>query len=484
MLNKTYSGYSLAEEARNTAYNRRGKRGLDARLRYQPVTFVSAGFMDPLKEFEVEQKKLDETLLAQKGEQEPSSNTPNPIPIEDVKEQEGFVEEPSAPPFILDLAGDQSLRPNQEYTPSANVPEPHYGSDSSEEVILFKGRDTSRQNQVPAESSQSTSGQQYASPRDTLELRAIDRELRVVENSIRQDSTTITQESTQHQVPETIVEADDHVSLSTTTKYGRPRRNAPISVASDEEAAIIADYIANMKDDTDEDEDEVDNHPGIGSHAFQVLRDLGGTDSDAVPREISSDEHSSDGSLDDEIKNGDQKRHRELEDEHMARMLAKQEELGLGGDDVLLFDGSGSDDDEDSWQTAPKGTPRRKKKGSSKQARLVQRKGLYPSATQMADAFDDLDLMDWYRPALNNFKNAPKTFDVSDSELEEAMSMAWQKDRLKKAEKKKEREELRSQGLLGKNVNPDDLRVKYQGGMSIDDLANELESFLTGTQQQ
>ena len=37
---------------------------------------------------------------------------------------------------------------------------------------------------------------------------------------------------------------------------------------------------------------------------------------------------------------------------------------------------------------------------------------------------------------------------------------------------------LRSQGLLGRNVNPDDLRVKYQSHMTLDDMRTELVAFL------
>jgi hypothetical protein len=106
----------------------------------------------------------------------------------------------------------------------------------------------------------------------------------------------------------------------------------------------------------------------------------------------------------------------------------------------------------------------------------------------MADAFDELDLMDWHRAALNNFEQAAKRKSKppvhSDSELEEAMNLTFAKDRLKKAEKKKQREALRAQGLLGKNVNPDDLRVKYLVGMSKDELVFELEQFVIGDDEQ
>ncbi|RYP32696.1 hypothetical protein DL767_005098 [Monosporascus sp. MG133] len=442
--------YSLAEEARNTAYNRRGKRGLDAELRYQPVKFVSAGFMDPLKDLEVEQKALSQTQPAQEAQKDNPTTTEasyeGHTPAERVKTLEAVAEELSAPSFTLDLTADKLLRPQQQPVNNAATPGPSCDSDSSDEVILFKGRGPSRQNRNPAEPSQDTSGQHDGQP-DTLELRGMDLELRVVEKSIQNDGTPVAQETAQHHVQETVVEVDDHILLSTAAKRGRGRRAASTSTTSDEEAAMIADYIANMQGESDEGGhvDGEDDGRVIGTHAFHMLRDLGGTDSDAISEEISSAEHSTDGSF---------------------------------------ADDADSDSGEDHWQPAPKGTPRRKKKGSTKKAKIMQKKGEYPSATRMADAFDDLDLMDWHRPSLNNFKNGPKAFDVPDPELEEARNMTWQKDRLKKAEKKKAREALRSQGLLGKNANPDDLRVKYRGGMTIDDLANELESFLVGKRQQ
>lgn len=516
-----HTGYSLAEEARNTAYNRRGIRGIDAKLRYQPVTFVSAGFMDPLKDLEVEQRQerlnhpnqVNQVNEAQKA---PSPlvtladvDAPDPIPCQAVKAHNIAAEEPSAPSFTLDLTGDKSLRPNQKPVSGApSVSKPNYESDSSEEVILFKGRDPSRQNRSPAEPSQDVADQytkKTNKAKDTLEFREMNLELRVVEKSIPQkkfkspEAQQIMPSIAPQQEVVTKTNDNDYLSLSTTKKGGKKRRNTtrktsgkatqiePQSPVDDEEAAIVADYIANMRDDTDEDEAASGgDQPSVVTHAFNVLRDLGGTDSDAIPKDIPSEEDSSDASSRGANDDGSDRRRRlELEDEQLARRLAKQEELGFGADEAFLLDDADSDDDEDDWQLASKTSPRRKKKGSSKQARITQRKGQYPSATEMADAFDDLDLvMDWHRPSLNNFKKQPKSFDISDSELEEAMNRTFQKDRQKKAEQKRAREELRSQGLLGKNVNPDNLKVKYRGGMSLDDLANELEAFLLGSQQQ
>lgn len=101
---------------------------------------------------------------------------------------------------------------------------------------------------------------------------------------------------------------------------------------------------------------------------------------------------------------------------------------------------------------------------------------------------DDLDMMDWERPSLQRKKKgkgaqAQINFNVSDSEMERALQAAWKNDRLKKSERKKQREELRALGMLGKKVNPEDLRVKYPDGMSMEQVADEFRAFLFGTDE-
>lgn len=459
-------GYTLADEARNTASHRRGAFGYDAKLRYRPVTFISAGLMNPLKDLNVQLTTVNEAQGSKNGPGEPPATTV--APITDARSSEDYI--PSSSP-------DDELHRNQQSVPEplthdipgvkpANKPRrpsdhaSGQSDDSSEEVILFKGRDRNRQDPTRARIDRD------APNTDSLELRELDIELQVVEETLHQEAET-----------------EDYIPLDNKPKGKSKQRSRQRiiqqSITSDEDAAVIADYMANIKDWAEEDNEQDSECQRIGSHAFNILRDLGGTDSDAVPNEVSS-ENGTERESEDGTDVESRRNRLEAEDERMARMLAKQEELGLGSEDILLFDGEATDDE---WLTPTKATPHRKRKGDSKKAKIFQ-KGRYPSATQMADAFDELDLMDWHRPGLQNFKKGPPAFNISDSELEEAMKSTWQKDRLKKVEKKKAREELRSRGLLGKNANPDDLRIKYLGGMSLDDLADELEMFLLGSKEQ
>ena len=102
------------------------------------------------------------------------------------------------------------------------------------------------------------------------------------------------------------------------------------------------------------------------------------------------------------------------------------------------------------------------------------------AASVLADAYDGFDIMDFDRPSLKKKQKARKgrlAFDLSDSELENAMQLTWDHDRLKKRDKKIEREELRRLGLLGKNTKPD-LRTKYKEGVGIQAMKGEIRDFL------
>lgn len=112
----------------------------------------------------------------------------------------------------------------------------------------------------------------------------------------------------------------------------------------------------------------------------------------------------------------------------------------------------------------------------------------FPSASAFADALESdpyygFDIMDFERPSLQKKpkgKNAPLIGDYmsSDSELEAQLQRAWQTDRQKKKSKKKEREIMRSQGLLGRDPGDADLKVKYAKGMHIEELISEIRTFL------
>lgn len=125
-------------------------------------------------------------------------------------------------------------------------------------------------------------------------------------------------------------------------------------------------------------------------------------------------------------------------------------------------------------------SPRSKKNGRG-------RKHSFPSASAFADALESdpyygFDIMDFDRPSLQKKGKGRKPpaleLMLSDSDMEFHLQEAWQSDRKKKKAKKKEREELRSQGLLGRSLGDPDLKVKYAKGMNVEEVITEIRTFL------
>lgn len=191
-----------------------------------------------------------------------------------------------------------------------------------------------------------------------------------------------------------------------------------------------------------------------------------------------------------------QRRNERLTDEKIARLLAKQEELGLGSNEVMLFDDDFVNDITSSDHTkAEHVSSTRKKLGSVNHQKRGKRSmgGAFQQASALANLLDQdhysgFDIMDHDRPSLKTRlmgRQGAQPFDVSDTDLELSLSSAWHKDRLKKQAKKHEREELRAQGLLGKkNRKKPDLHAKYLEGMTMDQIKDEITGFISSTNER
>lgn len=173
-----------------------------------------------------------------------------------------------------------------------------------------------------------------------------------------------------------------------------------------------------------------------------------------------------------------------LTDEQIARMLEKQEELGMGGDELLLYNGEG--DIEEAVSSAHPfrsagAKSKLKVKGKGKAANSRRARGDFSVASVLNDAYDGFDVMDFERPSLQKKSKGRKgkiLFDLSDSSLNEAMEKTFENDRVKKKERKQEREKLRSLGLLGSKNGKPDMKQRYKEGMSMTDIKNEIKDFL------
>lgn len=185
----------------------------------------------------------------------------------------------------------------------------------------------------------------------------------------------------------------------------------------------------------------------------------------------------------------EERRKARMNDEQIARLLSKQDELGLRSDGLILFDGSDIEtDSQDEFQLD----------GQWERAvthRMSKRKGRsgfnIPSATAFANVLDRdpynssgaLDPQRTSLPRRPKGRRGKLSLELSDSELEYSIRTAWERDRAKKKLRKAERDELRAQGFLGKKPKKD-LKAKYSEGISMTHVKEEIRDFLTSSMER
>lgn len=379
-----------------------------------------------------------------------------------------------APNFFIDTTGDDSLA--RRHYPQALIRSPSpdlpgESSDSGEDVVLFKGR--------------------KAVSAPELQPVAVDHmviAVQKVEETIQSMSLVSANEARPPQSP------------SSSPKPWQLR-------GYDDDEDLIADYMANMADDDADDDEEADAQDGnrakdLSYRTFSASRDLGGFDGDFV---LESEESHSNNSViseneDEETDDGGDAGNdgeasgtldvpdvdldafsdiEYMDDEALARLLAKQEELGIDDEELVLFSS-------ERFEVLPSSNKQRKARLGGKFATTASKghaRSFAPSASAIADVFDELDLMDWDRhnpPRKPKSKRGLPNLEHVDPEIAATLEATWQKDRLRKKERRQAREELRAQGLLGKDANPNDLRQKYQTGMTLDQIKEEMRTFLLG----
>ncbi|KAK8203977.1 hypothetical protein IWZ01DRAFT_554012 [Phyllosticta capitalensis] len=253
------------------------------------------------------------------------------------------------------------------------------------------------------------------------------------------------------------------------------------SIVDDEDKQIVAAYEENVKNIRLGNEASGDSSWSDASDDEEEDNDDDDEDDDEDD-EDSDEDDDDDGTEFEDEEDLIQRKIERMSDEHIARLLAKQEELGFGADELLLFDDDDADDDDEDAELEAILRPSRKKNNNK-----GKRKDHFPSASLMADVLDQdpyngFDVMDWERPSLRKKQKGRKAnlpFELSDDELALNLKSTWEKDREKKRSRKAEREELRAQGLLGrKNKFKPDLNAKYDEGMTFEEIRDELRVFM------
>ncbi|KXT03143.1 hypothetical protein AC578_7704 [Pseudocercospora eumusae] len=198
-----------------------------------------------------------------------------------------------------------------------------------------------------------------------------------------------------------------------------------------------------------------------------------------------------------------QRRIDRMTDEQIARLLAKQQELGIDGDELIIDDGMFESNSGDGFgdvaaaraglndiTNLTSGNRGMRRRGGDK-------KFNFPNASALADSVEQygesgFDIMDFERPSLRPTKKGrkgklpPALEYLSDEDLKEKLAESWDADRKSKRAKKIERQELRRQGLLGSagRKGKADLDARYPLGMTMSNVHDEIRDFLEGDFQE
>ncbi|KAK4556268.1 squalene synthetase-like protein [Recurvomyces mirabilis] len=261
--------------------------------------------------------------------------------------------------------------------------------------------------------------------------------------------------------------------------------------------------LKHSNEDEWEDEESSDTDKVIGEDASELSDDDGLNYSDMESSDLEEELEYTEREQWEDDQDLRQRRQDAMTDEQLARLFAKQEELGINSKDLVIDDGMyENDDDDDAMEgigdlvaarvglqdISNSRTPNR-----TKRTRKGQGDFTFPDASALADTLDQygaqgFDIMDLSRPSLRPTKKGRKSKGqlpaeleaLSDDELRDTMLGTWENDREKKRIKKVEREELRQQGLLGSSGRKGkaDLGMKYLQGMTMKQVLDELKLFL------
>lgn len=172
-----------------------------------------------------------------------------------------------------------------------------------------------------------------------------------------------------------------------------------------------------------------------------------------------------------------------MSDEKIARLLSKQEELGLGSSELLLLDdideGETGGENDDEIVLSGIGTSSRARRNgerSSQPGNNFSYTNAIPEEFN-ANNYGTFDIMDLNRPSLGPLPKGRNRITAlgldDDDESANRMQVLWENDRSKKKIRKQEREELRSQGLLGHKS-----KDKAISDMSPGDIKMAIREFL------
>ncbi|PNP45980.1 hypothetical protein THARTR1_10853 [Trichoderma harzianum] len=436
--------FTLLDEARQSSHHDNSFWSSTTQLRKRPVTFISSGTHDPLLEPQTE------TDIAKDAPQ--STTTPEDAIVEKPPaQQEALVE-------AMSKTIDEEPSPVQtihvEAATEKTLPEEIMPKEITTEETIIEGA-------TPEEAMSEGISSEEPIPAEMVPEEEVPEEEALGETA--PEEAMFPHKAPEEEINEDPASQDDTSSDEIIVFKGRnamkPRVQTPSITLTSMRTEIRA----------------VEKQISVTVKGSQVHTSLEGDDSDDLLWPTKKRDKS----------RRRRNREKDEEDAWIADYIANMRENGE------MFEGMGIDDDSDSGsadddaEVPPSAPPGQE---NAKELEVDSESEDTPDLDDLDDLEEQagFDFMDWERPSLRRKKGKGRRLQLLgediDSDLEEQLQSAFNNDRLKKAQRKKEREELRAVGLLGKKGQVD-LRAKYSTGITMGQVAEEVKLFLIGSQE-
>ncbi|KAK4068476.1 uncharacterized protein Triagg1_7415 [Trichoderma aggressivum f. europaeum] len=433
--------FTLLDEARQSSHHDNSFWSSNTQLRKRPVTFVSSGTHDPLLELQKEAEIAKDAAQS-------NSNPEDPM-VKDIPPQQ------EAPVEAISETIDEDLSPVQTTHVEAATEETVPEEITPEETIIDG---TAPEETTSEEITLEEAITEVSVPKEPIPEHTIPAEITPEETAPEEE--TLPHKATEEEINGDSASQDDTSSDEIIVFKGRNAMKAKAEAPSITLTSMRTEIHA------------VEKQISVAVRGPQVRTTLEDDDSDDLLWPTKKQDKS----------RRRRNREKDEEDAWIADYIANMRENGE------MFEGMGIDGDSDNESTDDDAEVPPPAPSGPEIAKEVE----VDSESEDSPDLDDLeeqagfDFMDWERPSLRRKKGKGRRLqllgDDIDSDLEEQLQSAFNNDRLKKAQRKKEREELRAMGLLGKKGQVD-LRAKYSTGITMSQVAEEVKLFLIGSQE-
>ncbi|PNP37145.1 hypothetical protein TGAMA5MH_10940 [Trichoderma gamsii] len=451
--------FTLLDEARQTSSHDTSFWTQNTQLRKKPVAFVSSGSHDPLTSPQVESEETEDSKQSTETPAAANEEPPQPDNVSSSEEvivfkgRKHMKRKPQAPKIAQTapktLQTPEATRipeevqiPQETQTPEeTQAPEATHIAEAAHIPETTHTPEATHIAEAP-HNLKATHVQEITLTSIQTEIQAVERELSSEPRGPHIQENEASKEEVRDE------DGEDSDGLFWPKKKSNKSRGRQKWGQDSEEDAILADYIANMRQNG------------------EMMSETSEEDSDSSSSDDAGDHLSAPSGLKDE----------ENVDIYSEAEYQPQKSLfGEPGDDLNKRES----------HSISRPSSQEKLKGKAATKGLTDTIKHSFTEVDYLEEQGDFDFMDWERPSVRRKKGKARRLLLGsdiDSDLEDRLQATYSNDRQRKAQRKREREELRATGMLGNRSQPD-LLAKYRTGITANEAVDEIKTFLAGPHQ-